>query len=173
MIIWKSTDHQTEPFMYCLQGQCLLTNAPGTVSDSQLTDLHIKTLWQEGSWNSWQWMNLCKRLRVTMDALVFQVKHPERFMSHCFYSVIVFCSFCTRSIWTARFADKYACLPNVGALWQWQHIVKAAHGEGSVSEKQRCIDLRDNCLRSSAVDPSCKPASFWVLHCISKTIPQG
>ncbi|KAL0025277.1 hypothetical protein WJX77_012575 [Trebouxia sp. C0004] len=26
------------------QGQCLLTNAPGTVSDSQLTDLHIKTL---------------------------------------------------------------------------------------------------------------------------------
>lgn len=26
------------------QGQCLLTNAPGTVSNNQLTDLHIKTL---------------------------------------------------------------------------------------------------------------------------------
>ena len=44
MIAWTFTDPQTEPFMYYVQGQCLLTNAPGTVSDSQLTDLHIKTL---------------------------------------------------------------------------------------------------------------------------------
>jgi hypothetical protein len=46
MIAWKFIDliQQTELFMYYVQGQCLLTNAPGTVSDSQLTDLHIKTL---------------------------------------------------------------------------------------------------------------------------------
>ena len=34
----------TKAVAMLLQGQCLLTNAPGTVSANQLTDLHIKTV---------------------------------------------------------------------------------------------------------------------------------